>query len=256
MRVVTTANQDGLEEYGQRWLDSRKNWPAGTEFWWYTEGYELPQQENDVIVRKDFATMDDFMQWKAKHKRYVTPNWEFDVVRYSHKVFAAIDALYDFAGIGVWCDSDCVTFASIPEGLIEKQVEDVYLACYQRSGYHTETGFWIMNCAHPEHRAFLDAWKAWYLTNGFKQLSAWHDCMTLDATARQFKDRIKVNNLSGAASNEMHPMAMTELGKYIDHGKGRRKITGISPENKFRMSFMQETANKGHSDDEKREASA
>ena len=110
MRVVTTANKAGLEQYGQRWLDSRKNWPATAEFWWYTEGYELPPQADDAIVRKDFAVLDEFMAWKAKHQGYVPPNWEFNVVGYSHKVFAAIDALYDYDGIGVWLDADCVTY--------------------------------------------------------------------------------------------------------------------------------------------------
>jgi hypothetical protein len=248
MRVVTTANKAGLEQYGQRWLDSRNNWPADAEFRWYTEGYELPHQPDELqmieqagagnttgwIVRKDFAALDEFMAWKAKHQGYVPPNWEFNVVGYAHKVFAAIDALYDYDGIGVWLDADCVTYRKVPAELIEKQVEGAYLACYQRNGYHTETGFWVMDCAHPEHRAFLDAWKAWYLTNSYKQLSAWHDCQTLDATIRHFGERIKVRNLSGDWANDMHPMAKTELGQWIDHAKGARKIKGVSPENKFR----------------------
>jgi hypothetical protein len=235
MRVVTTANQAGFEQHGQRWLDSRRNWPKSAEFWWYTEGYELPPQANDKIVRRDFAALPEFTEWKARYKDYRPPGWAYNVVGYAHKVFAAIDALYDYTGVGVWCDSDCVTFRHIPCGLIDRQLDNgVYLACYQRTGLWTETGFWIMDCARAEHKAFLDAWKAWYLTDAFKQLHAWHDCMTLDATIRQFKDRVKVNNLSGAAHKEMHPMAVTELGKYIDHCKGARKVNGRSPENKQR----------------------
>lgn len=239
MRVVTTAHKAGLDLYGQRWLDSRRHWPANTDFWWYTEGYELPRQKDEKsgerIVRRDFSELPEFMQWKAKHQGYVPPNWEYNVIGYSHKVFAAIDALYDYDGIGVWLDADCVTYRKIPPEVIEQQLgAGNYLACYQRKGYHTETGFWIMDCAHPEHHAFLDAWMAWYLTNSFKQLSVWHDCQTLDATIRHFGERVKVNNLSGDKSNEMHPMALTELGRYIDHCKGPRKIKGVSPENKHR----------------------
>ena len=44
MRVVTTAHKAGLDLHGQRWLDSRKRWPRGTEFVWFTEGYELPEE--------------------------------------------------------------------------------------------------------------------------------------------------------------------------------------------------------------------
>lgn len=241
MRVVTTANKAGLEQYGQRWLDSRKNWPKEADFWWYTEGYELPWQADEKkhakITRRDFADMAEFSAWKARYKDYKPPGWAYNVVGYAHKVFAAIDALYDYDGIGVWLDADCVTYRKIMPVLIERQLgAGNYLGCYQRPGMWTETGFWIMDCRHPEHKAFLDAWKAWYLTDAFKQLHAWHDCMTLDATIRQFKDRVKVNNLSGAAAKEMHPMAVTELGKYIDHCKGNRKIEGVSPENKHRVA--------------------
>lgn len=238
MRVVTTANKAGLEQYAQRWLDSRKNWPKTADFWWYTEGYELPRQADEAqgekITRRDFADLPEFSAWKARYKDYKPPGWAYNVVGYAHKVFAAIDALYDYDGVGVWLDADCVTYRHLPKGLIERQVDGVYLACYQRTGMWTETGFWVMNCAHPEHKAFLDAWKAWYLTDAFKQLHAWHDCITLDATIKQFKDRVKVNNLSGAMAKEMHPMAVTELGRYIDHCKGQRKIAGVSPENKHR----------------------
>jgi len=240
MRVVTTANKDGLEAYGQRWLDSRKHWPASAEFWWYTEGYELPLQKDEKskpsIVRKDFAELPEFVQWKERHKDYKPPNWEFNVVGYAHKVFAAIDALYDYDGIGVWCDADCETFRKIMPGVLEQELGDAYLACYQRNGYHTETGFWLMDCSKPGHQAFLDAWQAWYLTDSFKQLSVWHDCQTLDATIRHFKGQMEVKNLSGEFANDMHPMALTELGKYIDHCKGQRKIKGRSPENKHRTA--------------------
>lgn len=158
------------------------------------------------------------------------------MVKFAHKVFAAHDALYDFDGIGVWVDADCVTYAEIPKGLIEKQVEDAYLACYQRTGMYTETGLWIMDCAHAEHWAFLDFWKDIYLSDKFKSLPQWHDCLTLDATIRRFGSRINVNNLSGAHHKAMHPQALSELGKYIDHCKGPRKAAGLSPENKHRKA--------------------
>lgn len=236
MRVVTTANRAGLEQYGQRWLDARHYWPEGTEFHWYTEGYELPPQEHDGIVRKDFSALPDFSAWKAKHASYKPPNWEFNVVGYAHKVFAAADALYEYDGIGVWLDADCVTYKPITEELIAKQVKDAYLACYQRTGLYTETGLWIMDCSHPENRAFLDAWRQLYFTEAYRAFAAWHDCITLDATIRQFKGRVAVNNLSGAHHKEMHPQAKTELGQYIDHCKGNRKAAGQSPENAFRRA--------------------
>lgn len=226
MRVVTTCNAKNLEAYGHRWLDSRKNWPAGTDFQFYTEGFEVD------CPGKDFKDLARFQEWKASHKDYEAPGWEWDVVRYSHKVFAACDALYDYTGIGVWLDADCITYKPIPEGLVEAQLDGAYLACYQRTGIHTETGLWIMDCSHPIHKQFLDLWRSWYLLDEFKKLPQWHDCMTLDACIKQLNPPVK--NLSGEHHLAAHPQAKTELGKYIDHCKGSRKSAGRSEENQFR----------------------
>jgi hypothetical protein len=249
MRVVTTMHKAGFDVYGKRWIDGKLKWPEGTEFHFYTEGYEVPYSpgEEDLIEsagmcgdkrhwmqRYELNDLPEFVEWKMKHAGYIPPDWRFDVVKYACKVFAAVNSFRDYDGIGVWLDGDCVTYKDIPPGLIEKQVEDAYLACYQRTGLYTETGLWIVDCRHPEHKAFMDAFTGVYLTERYKALQAWHDCMVLDYTISNFRDRIKVRNLSGEFSKHPHPQAMTELGAYIDHAKGTRKIAGRSPENKHR----------------------
>lgn len=223
MRVVTTAPKDVA--YTARWLEGRKFWPDA-EFVFYTEGYTVD------CPGKDFADLPEFSEWKAKHQGYVPPNWQWDVVRYAHKVFAAIDALYDYDGVGVWLDADCVTYKPIPEGYVEGLVKDVYLACFQRTGLYTETGMWVMDCSHPKHREFLDYWRGWYLGERFTVLPQWHDCYTLDYTIRAVD--VPVRNLSGEFAKDMHPMAKADIGKYVDHCKGPRKVKGFSPENKHR----------------------
>lgn len=233
MRVVTTCHKAGFDEYGYRWLEGRQHWPAGTEFWFYTEGYDVPA---DGMTVRDLDQNEEFVAWKRKYRHYKTPGWQWDVAKYAHKVFAAIDALWDYDGIGVWLDADCVTYAPIPEGLVERQVEKAYIAHYGRTGMYTETGMWIVNCAHPEHKNFLATWKDIYHSEKFKVLPQWHDCFTLDATIRAFvrDGLIETNNLSGEHHKSMHPQAVTEFGKYIDHCKGQRKAAGASPENKQR----------------------
>src|SRR6185437_4143789 len=121
-----------------------------------------------------------------------------------------------------------------PKGLIESQVKDVYAACYKRVGVHTETGFWVVNCAHPKHREFMDLLRDWYLSGHFKKFSQWHDCIAWDAALKM--TGLPVNDLSGEHGKSMHPQALSELGKYIDHQKGHRKALPQSPENKFRKA--------------------
>lgn len=227
MRVVTTSHKQGFEDYGYRWIESRENWPDA-EFVYYTEGFDADCPSRDIAAAPGFA------EWKAKHRRYVAPGWQWDVVKFAHKVFAAYDAFYDYDGIGVWLDADCVTYKPIPDGLIESSLCGAFVACYARTGMYTETGLWIMDCSNPNRRPFLDHMRNTYLTDRFKQLQQWHDCFVFDAAVRAFSGLAKFHNLSGEHHKTMHPQALSELGKYIDHCKGPRKAGGRSPENVHR----------------------
>lgn len=251
MRIITTANKDGFKQYGHAWLDSRKHWPAGTEFYWYTESYDLPYQPDELqmieqagagntdgfIERRDCNDIEDFVAWKMTHAGYVSPSWKYNVVAYAHKVFAFADATKDYKGIAVWVDADCVTYRDIPKGLIEAQVKDAYLARYERPGRWTETGLFIVDCSHPEHVAFWQWMREVYLEDRYKPLHHWTDCYVMDAAVRIFGERITTKNLSGEQSDHAHPMAVTELGKYIDHKKGPRKAMHASPENRQREIY-------------------
>jgi hypothetical protein len=135
-------------------------------------------------------------------------------------------------------DGDLVTHADVPAGLLESLVEKDYIACYRRVGHYTETGMWIVNCAHPEHKNFLDHWRSWYFSGRYRQLFEWHDCTTLDGTIKKFEeaDKITVRDLSGEHGKNMHPQALSELSKYFDHCKGPRKAKGYSVENRHRKA--------------------
>jgi hypothetical protein len=231
MKVITTVHKAGFEQYGHRWIEGIKNWPKA-EFWMYPEGFST-----EAVKCKPIESLPRLEAFKKQYAGYVPPNWEFDIVRFANKVFAAYDAFYDYKGLCVWLDADCVTYKKLPKGYIEKLLpSDCYFANFKRAGYHTETGFWIADGKHPEHQAFLDTWIQWFESGEFKALNQWHDCTTLDATIKLFErdKRIKTHNLSGQFVKEMHPMAKVDLGRYLDHTKGGRKGLGHSPENKFR----------------------
>lgn len=232
MRVVTTCHKEGFDRYAHRILDCWQHWPQGSELWWYTEGFDLPKDRPAGIVEMKIEQLTTLAKFKAKHDGYRPPNYLFDVVRFSNKVYAAADALRDYKGVGVWMDADCVTRKPIPSGHIESHLHGSYMAMLKRRGMYTETGFWIMDCAHPQHEDFLQTWTGWYECEAYRGLSNWTDCETLDATVRKFERAglIETLSLSGEFDGDMHPMAKIPLGAYIDHCKGGRKDLGYSPE--------------------------
>lgn len=234
MRVVTTCHKAGFDLYGYRALEGFERWPVGTELWWYTEGFNLPKRDGIVEIKTESIL--NLASFKEKHGKYIAPNYLYDVVRFSNKVYAAHHALLDYKGIGVWMDADCVTLKDIPDGYIESHLQGAYISLFKRKGMYSETGFWVMDCSHPAHQEFMNTWIRWYDEDAFKGLDNWTDCETLDATIRFFEKNgaIKSVSMSGDFEKTMHPMAKVDLARYIDHCKGGRKNQGFSPENRFR----------------------
>jgi len=233
MRVVTTCNKSGFEKYGYRCLESWNKWTGSAELYFYAEGFDIPKTA--CVTQRPLP--DDLINFKERYFHYEPHSYLFDVCRFSNKVFAAVDALFEYKGLGVWLDADCVTFNDVTEEFIRSQIpQGSYIAMFKRPGMYTETGFWIIDCSHKQHQEFMHTWRDWYISNSFKKLSNWTDCETLDATVRLFErdGLIKSHNLSPAGNKNMHPICESEIGKRIDHCKGNRKENGVSPENKNR----------------------
>lgn len=236
MRVVTTCHKIGFEAYGHRMMDGWKFWPCESELWFYTEDFDVVGPKVSSIPNTKIQSLQAF---KAKYQNYRPVSYLYDVVRFSNKVYAAYDALFEYKGLGVWLDADCVTYKQIPDGYIENLLpKGKYMALFKRDGLYSETGFWIVDCSHPQHQSFLNMWVEWYESGAFKELGNWTDCEMLDATIRKFEkaNLIETASLSGQFGREMHPMAKVDLAQYIDHCKGGRKAQGMSPENQFRAA--------------------
>ena len=231
MRICTTCHKAGWEQYGQKCYDGMVNLESIAEILWYTEGFTMPTDLHVRFIPNEFDTK--LQGFKAKHAYYQAPDWRYDVVRFANKVYAAYDALYDYAGIGAWMDADMVLKAPMPEGYLESLLPaGCYIALFQREGWHSETGLWLVDCAHPQHQRFFDTFLSWYESGRFAEAHEWHDCAFLDSTVRAFeRERLIVaHNLSGPHSREAHPMALHPINRYCDHLKGGRKQLGYSPE--------------------------
>ena len=234
MKVISTCHKAGWDQYGQGWLDGIDNWPKA-EFILYTEGFDLDDPRVDARRIED---VDRAVAFKKQYAHYRPLAWRWDIVRFSNKVFAAYDALYNHRGLAVWLDADCMTYNKIPDGYIDDLLPiGKYLAMFKRIGWQTETGFWVMDCSHKAHKPFMDMWIKWVESGAFKQLTQWCDASTLDATVRGMEKvgLIETVSLSAGFEKEEHPMAKVDLARFCDHLKGRdRKLAGRSKENEFR----------------------
>ncbi len=230
MRVVTTCHKAGWEQYGLKCFDGMRYWPT-IDLRWYTEGFDLPRDRGTGIRNE---TLPKLTAFKARHADYLAPDWRYDVVRFANKIYAVHDALYDHRGLGVWMDADIIASKSLPKGYIESLLPTgCYLALFQRDGSHSECGLWVVDCDHPQHKAFLDHLLHWYEKDAYKEAHEWHDSALMDLTVRAFvrEGLIDVHNLSGVNSKEPHPMAKHPCARYFDHLKGPdRKRLGYSPE--------------------------
>lgn len=225
--------------YGHKCLDGWKFMPENAELYWYTEGYRIP---DTVRVRQiDNSSLPALQEFKARYANYVAPYYTMDVVRFANKVFAVHDALYDHDGLGVWMDADIVPFAKMPDGYVEDQLPDgKYIAMYKRAGMYSECGWWVVDCRHPGHKTFMDAFLAMYTTDEFRNASEWHDSFLMDIVVRNLERNgvISSHDLSGPAGKTEHPMSVADIRKYVDHLKGpHRKEIGWSPENAYRGPY-------------------
>lgn len=232
IRVITTMHKAGYEAYGHRLLEGWSLWPKEAELHLFAQDFEPPPMERVVV----HSLPEDLADFKSQHQHFQPPSFLFDVVRFSHKVYAAVEGLLHWDGLGIWLDADCVMLKEIPVDLLRSLVPgDALMALFKRPGLYSETGLWAFNGQHPQRQAFLKTWKSWYTTGAFRGLSNWTDCETLDATIRRFEREGLAHtvSLSPQGAPNSHPMAVSVLAPYVDHCKGPRKQEGRSPENPY-----------------------
>lgn len=228
--VVTSFSERLYKQYGHRCIDSFPNWPSNTRLVVYAEDFHF--EKDGVDVRDLHQCCPDLLIYKNKYRDKDSQDWRWNATKYANKVFAAAHAFRHHDGIGIWLDADCITYEQIPEGLLETLLPSGNcLSHFRREQMYTETGFWMIDCAHSMAKSFLGAFEGMYLDGSIYYQPEWHDCVAFDIARRRFQARgMKVFNLTPQEYPLLHPMSVSVLAPYIDHTKGARKKLGYSPE--------------------------
>lgn len=240
--AATTFSLKGYELYGHKVIDTfYKFWPADVDLYVY---YDSPpakgwrtQAPNIHYVLLDIPDLNSFKERNAKNPKQSSKNFLCDGVRFSHKVFAYVDAcLNKDADIVVWLDGDVITHRPVRKNTVLKWLGGKMAGALFRPWMYTETGFHVFDMRHPKAAEFMGLWKEQYTQDRVWDLPGpspsnkflgYTDCHTYDHVRSGFPADLWYN-LSPAGIKSQHPFVNGMLGEHMDHCKGDRKKTGRS----------------------------
>lgn len=234
MNIVTSFTISGYGLYGQAFINSfAEFWPEDIKLTIYFEGDELPDNHPRVTWKfiEEVEHLDIFMSGLAfsimsgnlGNGQY---NINFDA-RMGRKVFIQMHAMKTMGGKIFWLDADTITFSKIPQTFLDECLPDNYFSCFLgRDGwYYTESGFIGFNSNHSIADSFYKTYLKTFLTGTIFTLKGWHDCYGFDFARSKFSASNFKNLAEGLPNGTMHPFVNSELGKYMDHRKGPRKLS-------------------------------
>ena len=264
--VVTTFHPEGMEVYGQRFIDSfAQNVAKAVKLVVYAEDCDPVNPDPDQITildaKVELPKLNAFKErWrddpkangippddiKARRPRDWNKEFKWNAIRFANKTYAVFDACEKNYGTGrwvVWMDAD--TFVHSPWSL--KQFEELlpynnwitYVGRGKGSQTWPECGFYGINMNHPVGCNFVKEFERMYedADNGIFKLEEWHDSYVFGELLHNkfgaFKDRAhdysaNIYNKTAKTGGGGHPLINSELGRWMDHMKGARKFDGKS----------------------------
>lgn len=257
--VVTTFNDKGLKEYGQRMINTFcENWPEEVTLHIYPELCNPAIRNHNHVTLKRLEEVPELMAFKEKWKNVPKANgdvstdpvrsrrkdagkgFKWNAIRFAHKVYAIFHCAKETdADVLIWMDADTVCHSPITmEDLHRLIPADKDLCFLGRKGKYSECGLYSMNLRSPAIKTFLEKFQWMYdaAELGIFTLEEWHDSFVFDVVRRN----VKLNELDwaeslydlrprpGMSSGEGHPLINSEWGAWLDHLKGGRKSAGMS----------------------------
>lgn len=247
--VITTFHQEGYELYGKNMIEGfEKYWPDNIPLYVYHEDEKPNIQSSRIFYYDLHKSCPGLVTFKERHKNNplahgINPKnleikksklngFRWDAVRFANKTFSIFHATQNIdVDVIIWFDADTKTFDAVPEDFLENLIpKDVYLTYLGRIKKYSECGFVAYNIKHKWHKEFMTRWESLYKHDTIFDLDEWHDSYVFDKVRIWLEEegKIKNHNLSSNHVGEGHPFINCDLGKYMDHLKGKRKMTGKS----------------------------
>ncbi len=247
--VITSFNEEGLKQYGQRMIDTfEAKWPAEVDLIVCAENcrpattranttvYNLLHLSYELNTFVNRHSNNPQAHGQAGPPEVFNPRKAFrwDAVRFAYKVYSVSLCEKNLTnGWMIWLDADTHTHTPVPVEWLAKVCPDDAMISYLGRGeqYHSECGWVAYNLDHPETRKFIHKFVGMYNTDDIFTQREWHDSYIWDVVRRQFQTNHEFFNLNPSSHDKGlagHPFINSELGRYMDHVKGERKQQGQS----------------------------
>lgn len=237
--VVTLMWGNAWERYGERFAATfHAHWPKDIGLLVVSDR-ALPLPRGRVVPLSDVRGLAEFhARWKGDRRAngFLPPpakvdekgySWRHDAVKWAPQGMAPHAVLPHFADgdLLVWLDADVVTFADVPADLLERLIGGADISFLGRAPKHSEIGYWSVRVS-PDTRRFIARMADLYRSDVVFSLKQWHSAYVLDHARAESKLRERDLTPGGRG----HVWFASELGRYSDHLKGKRKDAGQSPE--------------------------
>tara|TARA_B100000424_G_scaffold271732_1_gene276337 strand:+ start:2713 stop:3543 length:831 start_codon:yes stop_codon:yes gene_type:complete len=254
--VLTTFHKPGMEQYGQRFINSfAEKVDKKIKLLVYVEecmpDNPDPDQIKILYAKQVLTKLNEFKtRWandprangippdniKARRPRDWHKKFKWDAVRFANKTYAVFDACKNNKDSWVvWMDADTFVHADWSYENFVKFLPSNAWMCYLGRGIKwPECGFYGLNMEHKVAHKFIKKFENMYedAENGIFSLEEWHDSFVFEEVRKVVQDKnpqARFYNISGNLINgEGHPVINSDLGAYIDHLKGDRKEVGKS----------------------------
>ena len=210
--VVTTFHPEGMEVYGQRFIDSfAQNVAKAIKLIVYAEDCNPvnpdPNQITILDAKQELPKLNAFKErwkddpkangkcpWPERRPRDYHKEFKWDAIRFANKTYAVFDTCNKYYGSGkwvVWMDADTVVHSPWGYNDFKELLPDDHWITYVGRGKGVnpgpdgrmvvknwpECGFYGINMNHPVGCSFVEKFEHMYedADNGIFTLEEWHD---------------------------------------------------------------------------------